>query len=285
MIAFGRYNRLKVAKKVDFGFYLTDGSEPILLPGKYAPPQLAVGDDLDVFVYRDSEDRPIATTLKPRAQVGDIVKLRVLATTPVGAFLDWGLEKDLLVPFKEQPHRMEAGKDYVVIVKLDELTGRIIASSRFGTIAKGNPAALRPGQEVKLIVYDTAPLGFKVLIDRAYLGFLYQNEIFQTVTIGDHLTGYIVKIRPDRKIDVRLRKPGYAAVLDLTATVIDALSDAGGFLPLNAASSPEAIRDQFNMSKKVFKQTIGNLYKARRITIADDGIRLVAANDTSPDHR
>jgi len=274
MIEYGRYNKLQVDKKVDFGFYLTDGQERLLLPGKYAPVGLKVGDAIEVFVYRDSEDRPIATTLKPKAQVGDIVRLRVKEMSPVGAFLDWGLEKDLLVPFKEQRQRMIAGTDYVVMVKLDELTGRIIASNRFGTIATKDVSALKVGQKVAVIVYDVAPLGFKVLIDHAYLGVLYRDELFQAVSLGDRLAGYVSKIRPDRKIDVRLRKPGYAAVLDMTEVVLDALRDAEGFLPLNSESSPEAIRDQFNMSKKVFKQTIGNLYKARRITIDDDGIRL-----------
>ncbi len=275
MINYGSNNKLKVDKVVDFGVYLTDGKERLLLPGKYVPKGLKLGDEIEVFVYRDSEDRPIATTLKPKAKVGDIALLRAKDVSHVGAFLDWGLEKDLFVPFKEQRERMVAGKDYVVIVKLDPLTGRLIASNRFTSVTRKPGPELKIGQEVNLIVYDTTDISFKVLIDRTYLGFLYKNEVFQTIKTGDWLKGYISKISPDHKIDVLLRKPGYSAVLDMKNVIMDALKDAGGFLPLNSNSSPEEITAQFSMSKKVFKQAIGNLYKARLITIGEDGIRLV----------
>lgn len=275
MLDFGRYNMLKVEKKVDFGFYLTNGEDRVLLPGKYAPVGLAPGDEINVFIYRDSEDRQIATTLKPKAMVGDIALLRVKDVTPVGAFLDWGLEKDLFVPFKEQREKMVLGREYVVYLSVDRLTGRIIASNRFNAITKNSGVGLKIDQEVKLIVYDQMDIAWKVLIDRTYQGFLYKNEVYQPISIGDRLTGYIHKLRPDHKIDVRLRKFGYTAVLDMKSVVMEALKDADGFLPLNSDSSPEAILKQFNMSKKVFKQAIGNLYKARLITIEDDGIRLV----------
>jgi len=276
MFNVGKFNKLQVVKKVDFGVYLSDGSNPekVLLPGKYVPAGIQLNDWINVFLYHDSEDRLIATTLTPKAQVGDIALLAVKDVSSVGVFLDWGLEKDLFVPFKEQRERMVLDHSYVVMVMIDRLTGRIMASNRFNIIVKPGRPQLENGQPVDLIVYDRADIGFKVLVNRQYQGFLYRNEIFQPVAIGDELKGFVHKIRPDNKLDVRLQKSGFGGVLEVKDTIMNELTAAGGFLPHNAYSPPEEIKKRFHMSKNVFKQAIGNLYKERRIEVTDDGIKL-----------
>lgn len=275
MLEIGKYNELEVARTVDFGVYLTDGENDVLLPRKYLPSELKVGDRIKVFVYCDSEDRPIATTLRPKAVVGDILMMRVKDVSPVGAFLEWGLEKDLFVPFREQRQRMKPGEEYVVRVYLDEVTQRVLASSRMRPLMRDYPDELTVNQEVELIVYDQFSLGFPVLVDRKYAGILYRNEIFQPVSVGDCLKGYVNKIRPDGKVDVRLRKSGFKGVEEGKTPILDALREAGGFLPFNAKTPAMTVKARFHMSKKDFKQRIGMLYKERLITITDDGISLV----------
>ena len=279
MIRIGRYNRMRVEKFVAFGAYLSDGKqrdEMILLPKKYFPDHIEIDDELEVFVYRDSEDRPVATTWRPYAQVGEFAALKVVDANRVGAFMDWGLEKDLMVPFREQLSRMEVGKYYLVKVLYDDVTGRIIASSRIGNLLKGNDVHdLQVGEEVRLLVWEKSRLGYKVLINEKYIGQIYDTEIFQQLRIGDRLPGFVSRIRNDNRADIRLRAAGYQGIIGESAAILEVLEENGGFLPLNAKSDPEAIQAYFSMSKRVFKQLIGNLYKERKITVAEDGIRLV----------
>lgn len=279
MIRIGRYNRMRVEKFVAFGAYLSDGKqrdEMILLPKKYFPDHIEIDDELEVFVYRDSEDRPVATTWRPYAQVGEFAALKVVDANCVGAFMDWGLEKDLMVPFREQLSRMKVGKYYLVKVLYDDVTGRIIASSRIGNLLKGNDVHdLQVGEEVRLLVWEKSRLGYKVLINEKYIGQIYDTEIFQQLRIGDRLPGFVSRIRNDNRADIRLRAAGYQGIIGESAAILEVLEENGGFLPLNAKSDPEAIQAYFSMSKRVFKQLIGNLYKERKITVAEDGIRLV----------
>ena len=274
MIKLGFYNTLELYREVDFGAYLTDGEDEVLLPGRYVPDGAKEGDNVEVFVYLDSEQRPVATTLNPKGIVGDAVLLKVNDVNQTGAFMDWGLEKDLLVPFKEQREPMVAGDEYVVRIMLDEVSGRLIASNRMSFYAKPGHGDLKLRQEVDLLVCYEVEIGFAVLIDDQYQGMIYKSEVFKPLKPGDKLKGYINQLRPDGKNDVTLRKPGFAAVIEVKPMILEKLSEADGFLPYNSKSSPEDIKKEFNLSKKVFKQAIGNLYKERLIKITDDGITL-----------
>ena len=278
MLKLGKFNRLVVEKTTEFGFYLSDGTDRrnmVLLPNKYVPENLDVDDELDVFLYLDSEDRIVATTQTPLAQLGDLARLRVKEQTRIGAFLDWGLDKDLFVPFREQPVRLTPGELCLVKLYLDPVTGRIAASRRLSRFYTGDVSKLRLNQKVRLTVWEEARLGWRVIADDSYVGLVYFNELCRTLHPGDRLDGYVHAIRAEEnRIDVRLRPDGIEGIKAFKPAVLDALEDAGGFLPLNAKSDLAAVRDYFSFSKRVFKQVIGMLYKEGRITIAEDGIRL-----------
>jgi uncharacterized protein len=276
MIQLGKFNQLKVLKEVDFGLYLDADPEEILLPQKYVPERTQVGDTLSVFIYRDSEDRLIATTLRPKACVGDFAFLRVVDTNKYGVFLDWGLEKDLFVPFSEQNRKMVKGQSYVVKVILDDRSDRIIASARIERFLKYIPEDLEENQAVDLLPFEHTDLGIKTVINGQYLGMLYHNELFQPVRLGENLRGYIKKIRADYKIDLSLSKTGYDEVLDSKETLWQKLKENKGFLPLTDKSNPEVIYDQLQMSKKNFKRAVGGLFKERKILLQDDGIYLLS---------
>jgi len=275
MIERGKYNELDVYRVVDFGVYLSDGEDEVLMPRKYVPEATEAGDTLRVFVYTDSEDRPIATTLTPKAVVGDIKLMTVVDTNAMGAFLDWGLEKDLLVPFREQKELMKKGQSYVVKVLYDRVSGRVIASNRYGAFTKHCVDQLKSGEEVDIIVCNQTDIGYVCLVNEEYLGMIYKNEIFTPVKTGDKLKAYVNRIRTDHKIDIVIRKPGFSGVEAQKDIVLEKLKAAGGHLPYDSKTEPEIIKREFNMSKKVFKQNIGMLYKKRLITIDDDGITLV----------
>jgi uncharacterized protein len=275
MIEPGKYNSLRIEREVDFGVYLGDREHAILLPKRYVPEGSRVGDMVDVFVYYDSEDRMIATTLRPKATVGDIVALEVKDIASVGAFLDWGLEKDLFVPFREQRKPMKEGETHVVRICYDKVSDRIMASSRFTPILSKSRDELSPDMAVDLIVCDEIEIGFPVLINCRHYGMLYKNELFKPVALGDHLKGYIAKLRDDGNIDVALQKTGTTGVKDAREQIIDALREAGGSLPFNSKSSSELVKQHFNMSRKRFKQVIGNLYRERIIEVSDTGIKLL----------
>ncbi len=275
MLKMGKINRLEVYRMVDFGAFLADNEEEVLLPRKFVPAGTKVGDELDVFLYLDSEDRPVATTQTPKAMAGDTVSLEVIDVNSIGAFLDWGLDKDLFVPFREQKEVMVKGRNYVVRVIFDKVSGRIFASSRLHVFAKKtHENNFKVGEEVEILVCTRDETGFNVLINKQYMGMLYKNEIYCPLKPGDKLTAYISKLRDDKKIDLSLRKPGFFGIIKEKPVILEKLEEAGGFLAFNSKSTPKEIEDNFHISKRVFKQAIGNLYKERRITITDDGIKL-----------
>lgn len=275
MAELGKVNNLQVVREVDFGFYLDGGDEgEILFPKKYVPEDCKTDDFVDVFVYLDSEDRPVATTEKPYAMVGDFALLEAVAVNDVGGFLDWGVLKDLLVPYSEQRIKFEQGKSYIVKIYIDEESQRIVASSKIEKFLTAEAADFEEEQEVDLIIVNKTDLGYKAIINNSYLGLIYKNEVFQTIERGKHYTGYIKTIRPDGKIDIAMQKSGYEKIDDFSEKIIQCLKDNEGFININDKSSPEDIYEKFAVSKKVFKKSVGALYKKRLITIEKDGIRI-----------
>ena len=276
MVKLGDYNILRVVKRVDFGIYLDGGDDgEILIPTRYVPQDVEVDDDLNVFIYLDSEDRLIATTEQPKAKVGDFALLEVTAVNQVGAFLDWGLAKDLMVPFREQKVKMEPGQKHVVYIYVDEDTDRIVASAKLDQFLDNVAPTYKEGDEVRLMVVSKTDLGYKVIINGLHWGMVYANEVFKPLHRGDCPTGYIKKVRDDDKIDVSLQKPGYARVDSLQEQILDKLRRNNGFLPVNDKTDAQVIYDLFGCSKKSFKMTIGTLFRLRQITIEPDGIKLV----------
>ncbi len=278
MIKIGQFNNLKVIKEVDFGLYL-DGEDwgEILLPNKVVPRGTQINDWLDVFIYFDSEDRIVATTLKPLASVGHCALLKVIDINPVGAFLDWGLDKDLLVPRPEQQRPMLEAKSYIVYLKQDN-KNRIIASSKLDHFLDKSPVTFKEGDEVDLLIAEKTQLGNKVIINDKHWGLVHSSEIFQPLIYGKRMKGYIKTLRKDGKIDVVLRKTGRDLIQDLSQSILTKLNKNEGFLPLHDKSSPEDIKQALGESKKNFKIAIGLLYKQGLIKIEDSGIRLKKLN-------
>lgn len=276
MIEIGKTQKLKIAREVDFGMYLTDGENEVLLPEKYIPFGCQIGDEIEVFVYNDSKDRPVAVTIKPLAEVGDITSLKVTHVAQVGAFMDFGLEKDLMVPFREQQFRLEEGKRYAIKVLLDFRTNRLIGTTKLTEFLEDGHGGLEEGEEVSIIVWQKTDLGFKVIINERYEGLVYENEVFQQFSIGDVSTAYIKKLREDGKIDVALQRQGYTVVKDMSSVVLDKIKVAGGVLPMGDKSSPEEIKATLGMSKKNFKKILGGLYKSGNIEISDYEVRIKA---------
>lgn len=275
MTEIGRMNRLVAVKKLDQGMYLDGGDMgEILLPGRYVPEDCVPGSSIEVFIYRDSEDRITATTSKPFAMVGECACLRVVSVSSSGAFLDWGLDKDLMVPFREQKQKMEQGRSYVVYVYLDQRTKRIAASSRLDRFLGRQRGHFHKDQEVDLLIYSQTEMGYRAIINNTHWGMLYKNEVFGPIETGMHMKGYIKKVRDDGKIDLSLQKPGYEKVDDVTIGIIHILREHHGFIPITDKSSPESIYNLFGVSKKTYKKAIGALYKKRVIILEDDGIRL-----------
>jgi len=276
MAEIGKYNDLTIKKRVDFGLYLEDGDDnEILLPLHYVTDDMEVGENINVFVYKDSEDRIVATTEHPRACVGEFAFLQVKAVNKIGAFLDWGLLKDLLVPFREQKMRMIEGRYYVVYVYLDDASQRIVASAKLDKFLGNKIPDYQPRDEVDILVTQRTDLGFKVIVDNLFWGMLYHDEIFGELNIGERHKAYIKCVRDDEKIDLVLWKKPSTRVKGLTERIIDYLKHNNGFMKLNDSSSPEEIRVTFECSKKDFKRAIGNLYKANKVTIEPDGVKLV----------
>ena len=276
MTDIGKLNELKVVRKVDFGFYLDGGNlGEILIPKKYVPDGCKLGDRLKVFIYNDSEDRIIATTLMPDAMVGEFAYLKVVAVNSMGAFLDWGLPKDLLVPFREQKMPMKEGRFYLVRIYLDERTNRIVASLRLNDHLGRDPVDFQELQEVDLLICDRTELGYKAIINNAHWGLIYADEVFQPLKMGQRIKGFVRKIRDDNKINLCLQKPGYGKVKDIAGTILETLEKEGGFIAVTDKSSPETIYKLFGISKKTYKKAIGAIYKKRLITIAPDGIKLI----------
>lgn len=275
-IRLGEYNHLTVTKQVDFGMYLDGGDEgEILLPSRYVPEGCKPGDKLDVFIYLDNEERPVATTLVPKAKVGDFAFLEVAWVNQYGAFLDWGLMKDLFCPFREQKMKMEKGKGYIVHVHTDEESYRIMASAKVERYLDCTPPEYKRGEEVDLLVWQKTELGFKVIINNRHGGLVYHSQVFKDIHTGDRMKGYIDNVREDGKIDVTLQPTGKRQTKEFGETLLQYLKDNGGKCDLGDKSAAEDIYSRFGVSKKTFKKAVGDLYKQRIITISDNGIKLV----------
>ena len=274
-VEIGKLQTLKVDRLTKIGIYFDDGADGILLPKRYVPLNCKPGDELEVFVYHDSEDRVIATTDKPLAQVGDIAVLKVVHNTHHGAFLDWGLMKDLFVPKSQQISFMRIGAEYLVKIYIDERTGRVSATEKIEQFLTNKELSVKEGDEVELMVYRKTQIGFMMIINNQHLGLLHNNEMFKDLVIGQKHKGFIKKILEDNKIDVLLGAKGYSKVNTELEHIVNLLNEHNGYLPYNDKSAPEDIYSFFGMSKKTFKMTTGKLFKDRVITFTQTGIQLI----------
>ena len=277
MIEQGKEIELKIAKRSTFGLFLRDESgEEVLLPNKYCSEKMTPGDPVKVFVYRDSEGKKTATTLTPKILLHEFALLQVSAVTGVGAFLDWGLEKELMVPFREQKQNMEVSRWYIVYLDLDKKSDRLYASNRVERFLQNDQITVNEGEEVSLVVLQKTDLGYSVIINHTHKGLLFDNEIFREIRVGDRLPGYVKKIREDRKIDISLQALGFRNFNDSNSELIYLkLKENKGFLALSDKSTPEEIYAQLGISKKAFKKSLGALYKKRLVEIQAEGIKLI----------
>jgi predicted RNA-binding protein (virulence factor B family) len=275
MVKTGEYNTLKVLRTVDFGVYLDDGAEGILLPKRFVPANTKDGDELKVFVYHDGDELLIATTQQPYGVIGDIVKLKAVNVTPQGAFMDWGLMKDLFVPTSQQHVGMLPNGEYLVKIYRDEQTGRAAASEKFDNTLSNDVLTVSALETVQLTVYRRTDIGYVVIINNQHTGVLHHNEIYRSIGVGDRFEGFIKKIYHDNKIDVAAGKPGYQRVEDEAAKILRLLQEHNGYLPYHDKSDPEEIYLFFGMSKKTFKMTVGNLFREKKIILQKTGIQLV----------
>lgn len=275
MIELGRLNTLEVVREEERGVYLEAGYDgEILLPLKEVPEGTTLGMMLEVFIYRDSSDRLIATTWTPKAMVGDFAVLKVTEVTPHGAFLDWGLVKDLMLPFGEQKRKVSQGVMVVVRVYVDEETRRIAATTRLGRFLDKVERRYLENEEVNLMVVDRTDLGYRVVVEGTHWGLVYHNQIFQSLSVGELLKGYVLMTRPDGKLDIILQKPGPAKAMALSQQIIDRLEQGDGYLELGDKSDPSEILAMFNVSKKTYKRALSELYKEKKIVFDGSGIRL-----------
>lgn len=273
MISVGKKNTLTALRLTSVGMFLGNGEDELLLPNKYIPEGLEEGDEIEVFVYRDSEDRLIATTLQPYLELYEFGVLKVKSAGKFGAFLDWGLEKDLLVPFSEQLHPLQEGESVVVALVPDVETDRLIGTCKVGQYLEYDRIPFAAGDEVDLLIYERSDLGYNAIINNHYRGLIYYNEVFQPLTIGDKVKGYIKQVRVDKSIDLSLQPQGYYHSIDVnTEKILKTLQDQSGFLPLTDNSDPAVIYSTLQMSKKAFKKAIGALYRERVIRLENDGI-------------
>lgn len=281
MIEIGKYNTLTILRDTKVGLFLgnptedPEGTHDVLLPNKYVPNDFEIGDEITVFIYLDHEERPVATTLEPYIFLNEFALLRVNYVNQIGAFMNWGMEKDILVPFKEQARPMEQGKRYLVYLYMDEKTNRLVASSKLNQFLNNDNITVEVGEEVDLIVSHITDLGINVIINEKHKGLLYKNEVYDDLRTGDRIVGFIKNIRPDGKIDVSVRKLGFESIEPSSQVILDELKASRGFLRLNDNSHPEDIKTVLKMSKKTFKKAIGLLYKQKLIDIKDDGIHLL----------
>jgi hypothetical protein len=280
MLLIGQNNTLQILRETQVGLFLGNGNEAddVLLPNKYVPKIYEIGEEITVFVYLDHEERPVATTLVPYIFLNEFALLRVNYTNQIGAFMDWGMEKDILVPFKEQARPMEKGKRYLVYLYMDEKTNRLVASSKTNQFLDNENITVQDGDEVDLIISHITEIGINVIINQLHKGLAYKNEVFdEAIRTGDRMIGYIKNVRPDGKIDVSLQKPGFENVEPNADIILNELRASRGFLRLNDNSDPEDIKTILKMSKKTFKKAIGTLYRQKRIEIKDDGIYLITS--------
>ncbi len=278
MINLATYNRLYIARETQNGVYLEDkdGMSEVLLPNRYVPEEFEIGDEIEVFVYCDSEDREVATTEHPKIILGEVASLEVVATTRIGAFLDWGLPKDLFVPFKNQLNPMVKGEFYPVTIYVDNTTSRIVGTSKLGNIVSNKQEIdLKPKQEVQIVIGQRRERGYRVIIEGKYWGMLYDNQIFTPVALGEKHTAYVVKITEDNRIDLSLQKQGVDQIIVARNTLWSLLQEAGGMLELGDKTTPEQIIAQTGMSKKVFKRAAGVLLREGKITIEDNKTTII----------
>lgn len=275
MVKVGQMNRLAVVRPSDFGLLL-DGGElgEILLPKRYVPKAWKTEDKLDVFVMLDSEDRLTASTATPKAMVGEFALLRVKEITKIGAFLDWGMPKDLLVPFREQRIPMKEGHSYLVYIYLDRISGRLVASAKLDRFLRNSRTLYKLGEKVELIIWQETDLGYKAIINGDRWGMVFRNDVFQPLERGQRIEGYIKQVRPDGHIDLCLHQPGYGKVTELTDVILNHLKAQGGFMSITDKNPPEEIYATFGVSKKTYKKAIGALYKKRLIEFSGNGTRL-----------
>lgn len=275
MIEIGRKNNLKILRDTSVGLFLGDeDGNDILLPNKYVPASYEIGQNIEVFCYLDYDERPVATTLEPDIMLGEFRLLQVAEVNEFGAFLDWGLEKHLLVPFREQRSKMKQGQWYVVHCYLDEKSGRLVASNKLDKFLSNEQLDLKEWEEVDLVVTRQTDLGWEVIVNERHKGLVYFNEVFKTVNIGDVIPGCVKRIRNDNKIDISLQPLGSKVLEPAAAKIYNVLKEHGGFLPLHDKTDPEEIRDMLQMSKKTFKKGLGTLYKERKVDLENNGIRL-----------
>lgn len=277
MIEQGKEIELKIAKRATIGLYLADDSgEEVLLPKKYCAEEMKPGNTTRVFVYKDSEGKKVATTLTPKIFIHEFSLLKVSAVTGVGAFLDWGLEKELMVPFREQKQKMEVGRWYIVYLDLDKKSDRLYASNRVERFLQNDQISVKEGDEVALVIMQKTDLGYSVIVNHAHKGLIFDNEIFQEIRVGDRLKGYVKKIRDDQKIDISIQPIGFRNVNDSNSELIfKTLAENNGFLAVTDKSSPDEIYTLFGISKKAFKKSLGALYKQKKVDIQAEGIRLI----------
>ncbi|MDD4759265.1 MAG: S1-like domain-containing RNA-binding protein [Bacteroidaceae bacterium] len=271
----GHHHSLKIVRFTDHGAILDGGDSEILMPKKYTTEDMRPGDEVNVFVYLDQSDRLVATKEEPLAEVGEFAYLRVAWTNRFGAFMNWGLMKDLFVPFSQQRHHFEQDRSYIVYIYVDDKTGRIVGTSKLDRCFSEEQPDLEEGQEVNVLIWKETDLGYKVIVNNAFEGLIYKNEIFCPIHIGDKMEAVVKTLRPDGKIDIALQSAGRKLVDDVAEKILTALRDADGFLPYGDHSTPEEIAEHFQVSKKAFKRTVGALYRDHVISIEDDGIRLV----------
>lgn len=268
----GNYNTLKIIKSTEQGYYLESFLGEILLPGRYITQDMAIGDEITVFIYRDSEDRLVATTEKPLAKVGDFAYLQVKDINRTGFFLDWGLSKDLLLPYREKKGQMKKGESYVVKILLDPITERIIASARLEHYFANDELDLAEGDEVEALVYHISQLGYQVVVNQRYQGLIYRNQVFVDLQVGDTVQGIVKKIREGNKLDIMLPRHFKEERFNAQEEILQLLERNNGFLPWNDKTAPEIIKKELQISKKTFKKVIGGLYKQRKIVIKENGI-------------
>ncbi len=284
MTMIGKFNTLRILRNAPPGLYLDGGEKgEILMPRRYIPKDVMLGGMIEVFVYRDSEDRLVATTEKPLGTVGDFVCLSVVGVNrQIGVFLDWGLGKDLLLPFSEHPSPLRVGQKVLVYISLDPASDRIVATARLSRYVNRTPASYRPGEAVSLLIASRTLLGYNVLIEKAHLGLLFTDKLSATLEVGQQVRGFVKSVHPNGKIDLSLDASGYQRVRSLTHQILEALQKSGGRLPFDDDSPPQVIRTQFGVSKKAFKQALGSLYKTRRIHFLKPGIELLTDEPWSP---
>jgi len=275
MIELGIHHRLTVVRESEQGYYVTkDEEDAVLLPNRYIPSDLQIGEEVDVFVYSDSQGRPIATTLQPKLTLNEFASLKVTSVTGFGAFVDWGIAKELLVPFKEQDRKLKEDEYAVVYLFYDEVSERLVGSAKVRKFLDKENITVEEGEKVNGLVYDETELGYKMIVNNLHDGLIYRDEVFQDIHVGDRLEAYVKKIRTDGKIDLQLEPFGYSKVAPNAEEILQLLKENDGWLALTDKSNPEEIKERLNMSKKTFKKAIGDLYRNKLIELKEDGIYL-----------